>query len=166
RAQYFHPAARGLYYAGSRQETPVYQRSADAPFSFVATGQGVRRPKDPEACWAPICPGMKPHGLRHSLQALIEERGVPKVLVMDRMGHASARDTTSIYSHVTPAMRERLVEILQEAWESALEQRRAMGVKSPVAVVQELLEPSSRLHSRSTPDAKPRLQATGRGRVA
>ncbi|WP_174545663.1 hypothetical protein [Nocardiopsis dassonvillei] len=166
RDRYFHPAARGLYYAGSRQEAPVYQRSADDPFSFVATGQGVRRPKDPEACWAPICPEMKPHGLRHSLQALIEEKGVPKVLVMDRMGHAPGRDTTSVYSHVTPAMREHLVGVLQEAWESALEERRAMGVESPVGVVRELLEPSSRLHSRSTPDVKSRLQTVSRGRVA
>lgn len=166
RDRYFHPAARGTYYAGSRQEVPVYQKTAEDPFSFVATGQGVRRPKDPPACWAPICPGMKPHGLRHSLQALIEEKGVPKVLVMDRMGHAPGRDTTSVYSHVTPAMREHMVGVLQEAWEGTIEARRAMGVESPVAVVRELLDTPSSLHSRSTPDLRSRLQDASRGRVA
>lgn len=166
RGQYFHPAARGLYYAGTRQETPVYQADTEDPFSFVATGQGVRRPESPEACWAPICPGMKPHGLRHSSQALIEERGVPKVMVMDRMGHAPGRDTTSVYSHVTQAMRGQLVGVLQGAWEGALVARRAMGVDSPVAVVGELLKPGSSLHSRSTPDLKSRLREASRGMVA
>lgn len=164
RGQYFHPAARGLYYAGTRQEAPVYQEDVADPFSFVATGQGVRRPKEPEACWAPICPGMKPHGLRHSIQALIEEKGVPKVLVMDRMGHAPGRDTSSVYSHVTPSMREDLVGVLQEAWLGALEQRRQMGVESPVAVVRELLE--SAPHSRFTPDLGSRRRGASRGRVA
>lgn len=158
----FHPAARGMYYAGQAQEFPVFLEQPqdwwdeDTPcppldvMSHVRTGKGIKRPQEPAACWAPICKGMKPHGLRHSGQALLEQAGVPMVMVRDRMGHSEGTSASATYSHVTPEMREQTRAVLQEAWESALVRRRALGVPSHVGLVRELLESGS--HSRSTPD--------------
>lgn len=166
RGQYFLPAARGLYYAGEAQQRPVLQRmredgGAPGVFDAVPAGRGQRRPTDAVSCWAPICPGMKVHGFRHSHRALLEELGIPKVLMDERLGHAD-HSVSARYSHVTAGMRERLVGALQSEWERTVERRRVMGVGSPVGVVEGILG----AHSRSTPDVRSRLQDAGRGRVA
>lgn len=166
RGQFFLPAARGLYYAGEAQQRPVLQRLREdgAPpevFDAVPSGRGRRRPTDAVSCWAPICPGMKAHGLRHSHRTLLEELGTPKVLMDDRLGHADA-SVSARYSHVTSGMRERLMGALQEEWKRTLGRRLSMGAPSPVGVVEGLLG----AHSRSTPDVESRLQGAFRGRVA
>lgn len=179
RPQVFAPAARGQYYEGQRQAYPVYVAQPDDwwdgttegldVMSHVPTGRGVRAPAEPAACWAPICPGMKLHGLRHSAQALYEELGTPPGLVVDRMGHSPGRRPTDTYRHVTQPMRDDLVARLQGELEKSLGQRRAMGVESPVQVVRALMEsgdPFSTVHSRVTPDGKSRLQVAKGGRVA
>lgn len=181
RPQVFAPAARGQYYEGQRQQYPVYLAQPDDwwdggtdsepldVLSHVPTGKGVRAPKQPAACWAPISRGMKVHGLRHSAQALWEELGTPPGLVIDRMGHSPGRRPTDTYRHVTQPMRTDLVGKLQGELEKSLERRRAMGVESPVQVVRDLLEsgdPFGRAHSKVTPDGKSRLQDVSRGRVA
>lgn len=161
RALIFHPAAQGLYYAGTKQEAPVHLLDADDPWSVAPTGKGVRRPKDPAGTWEPICEGMKPHGLRHSHRMLLEDLGTAKVLMDERMGHTDG-SVSARYSHVTPSMRRRLLEGLQERWEECVQERRAMDLESPVSLVKGILEGDS----RSTPDSRPRLQEAGRGRVA
>ena len=165
RYQFFYPAARGAYYAGTNQEMPVYLTDAGDPWSFVGTGKGRRRPTDPAGVWEPVREGMKVHGLRHSHRALLEDLGTPKVLMDERMGHSDAT-VSARYSHVTAAMRTRMCEALQEQWAAALEQRKATGVESPVALVRDLLGQDGGSHSRSTPDLGSRLQGAGRGRVA
>lgn len=172
--QFFYPAARGMYYDGQDQACPVFLEQPEDwwdestpcpeldPFSRVPTGRGVRRPEAPAACWAPIARKMKPHGLRHSAQALLQQAGVHDVMVKDRMGHAEGTSASQTYSHVTPVMREQVLEVLQDAWGQALEGRHRMGVESSVGVVRELLEG----YSRSTPDRKSRLSSAGRGMVA
>mgnify|MGYP001241810973 CR=1 FL=1 len=161
RSHLFGPAAQGEYYAGQRKAFPVYYSEPDDPWSIVPTGKGVRHPADPAGRWEPICVGMKPHGLRHSHRVVLEEVGTPKVLMDDRMGHVD-HSTSARYSHVTPTMRRRLVEALQERWEEAVGQRAALNFESPVPLVNALLG----RHSRSTPDSGSRLQDASRGRVA
>ena len=117
------------------------------------------------ACWAPLAPDLTPHGLRHSHKTLMEEMGTPRPLMDDRMGHRD-HSVAGRYSHPTDGMREQLMEGLSRSWELALEQRRGLGVESPVGVVGELLEASTRGDSRSTPDLRSRLQTGPRGRVA
>lgn len=181
RPQVFAPAARGQYYEGQRQQYPVYLEQPDTwwdesaqhepldVLSHVRTGRGLRAPEAPAACWAPIRPGMKVHGLRHSAQALWEELGTPPGLVVDRMGHSPGRRPTDTYRHVTQPMRSDLMGKLQDQMEKSLERRRSLSMESPVQVVRSLLEsgsPFEESHSKTTPDGKSRLRVASRGRVA
>src|SRR5690606_22503365 len=121
RPQVFAPAARGQYYEGQRQAYPVYLQQPEDwwdettesedldVMSHVPTGRGVRAPQEPAACWAPIRPGMKVHGLRHSAQSLWEELGTPPGLVVERMGHSPGSLPSDVYRHATQPMRDDLV---------------------------------------------------------
>lgn len=42
---------------------------------------------DPERGWSPILPGAVFHGLRHFHKTLLDETGLPEVIVCERMGH-------------------------------------------------------------------------------
>lgn len=161
RARYFYPAARGEFYGGTSQAFPVALADPDDPWSTLHVGKGVRRPAEPEGVWSPVCPGLTVHGLRHSHRALLEEVGTPKVLMDERMGHADP-SISARYSHVTPAMRRDLVERLQGRWMESVSRRAAMNLRSPVPLVEELLE----THSRSTPDRGYRRGGGVQGRVA
>jgi integrase len=91
-----------------------------------------------DACWAPIAPGLTPHGLRHTHKTLMEELGTPSKLMDERMGHEDG-SVQARYSHVTAAMRRQLLEGLTGVWEAALEARRAIVPGSPVDVLDRLL---------------------------
>jgi hypothetical protein len=91
-----------------------------------------------DACWVPIARGLTPHGLRHSHKTLMQELGVPAVLQDERMGHADG-SVQARYSHVTAAMRRRLLENLTGVWDRALAARRELAPRSPVAVLDRLL---------------------------
>lgn len=82
--------------------------------------------------------GLTPHGLRHSRPTLMDELGTPKVLMDERMGHADG-SVQARYSHVTSAMRQRLLDELTERWEASLDARLAMSPRSPVKVLDALL---------------------------
>jgi hypothetical protein len=60
------------------------------------------------------------------------------VLMDERMGHTDG-SISARYAHVTPAMRQRLIAELTAGWETALDARRAMNPRSPVAVLDALL---------------------------
>jgi integrase len=68
-----------------------------------------------EACWLPIAKGLTPHGLRHSHKTAMQELGVPSTLQDDRMGHADG-SVQARYSHITVAMRQRLMNDLAAQW--------------------------------------------------
>ncbi|NYV73650.1 tyrosine-type recombinase/integrase [Streptomyces sp. UH6] len=72
--------------------------------------------------------GMKPHGLRHGHRVWLEEGGIPAPALDERMGH-KVRDGSSVttYRHVTPAMRRRIVSLLQREWEKAEKERRTLA---------------------------------------
>jgi hypothetical protein len=69
---------------------------------------------------------------------MMEEIGVPKKLQDDRMGHADG-SVQARYSHITTAMRQRLISDLAAQWEKALQVRKAMSPDSPVQALHRLL---------------------------
>jgi integrase len=91
-----------------------------------------------EACWVPVAPGLTPHGLRHGHKTMMEELGTPAKLMDDRMGHEDG-SVQSRYSHITALMRAALLDSLTRCWLAALDARRAMSPRSPVAVLDRLL---------------------------
>jgi integrase len=72
---------------------------------------------DPDAGIPPILAGMHFHDLRHTHKTWLIEDGIPEIAQARRLGHRLG-GVRGIYSHVTPAMRQRLVEALQRRWES------------------------------------------------
>jgi hypothetical protein len=68
----------------------------------------------------------------------MEDLGTEKVLMDERMGHIDG-SISARYTHVTPGMRERLKGGLTEQWETALDARRGLHPRSPVAVLDRLL---------------------------
>ena len=91
-----------------------------------------------DACWLPIAPRLTPHGLRHAHKTLLDELATPAQLADERMGHLDG-SVQARYSHVTASMRHRLLAGLTEVWEAALEARRTISPRSPVAVLDRLL---------------------------
>jgi integrase len=72
---------------------------------------------DPDAGVPPILAGMHFHDLRHTHKTWLIEDGIPEIAQARRLGHRLG-GVRGIYSHVTPAMQQRLVEALQRRWES------------------------------------------------
>lgn len=70
---------------------------------------------DPARGWPPIVTGAVFHGLRHFHKTLLDEAGHPDVIVHERMGHQMP-GIGGVYSHVTDAMRKRLITDLQHRW--------------------------------------------------
>jgi hypothetical protein len=87
----------------------------------------------------PIASGLTPHGLRHSHKTQMQEIGVPAVLQDGRMGHFDG-SVQARYSHITPAMRLQFLAQLTGLWEAALDARLVMASRSPVVVLDRLLE--------------------------
>jgi hypothetical protein len=59
--------------------------------------------------------------------------------VRERMGHEDG-SVQARYTHVTAEMRRRLLDALTERYEVALDARRAMNSRSPVAVLDAFLK--------------------------
>lgn len=68
--------------------------------------------------WAPIQREMHFHDLRHTHETWLVEDQVPRVLRLQRLGH-KRKDIDDFYSHVTPAMRERMLAGLQQRWDGS-----------------------------------------------
>jgi integrase len=135
----FHPAVNGSYPARApRPARPV--PIIGEPFPGVPV-RGRNASGRADACWTPIAAGMTPHGMRHTHKTLMEELGVPKKLMDERMGHADG-SVGERYSHVTALMRQRLLDDLTAALQASLAQRRSMCAGSPVAVLDRLLRES------------------------
>lgn len=65
--------------------------------------------------------------------------GVPQRLKDDRMGHLDG-SVSARYSRITTAMRQALCDGLTERWDAALHARKALAPRSPVAVLDRLLQ--------------------------
>jgi len=71
---------------------------------------------DPERGWPPLNRELHFHDLRHTHETWLVEDDVPRVLRLQRLGH-KRKDIDDFYSHVTDAMRDRMLDALQRRWE-------------------------------------------------
>lgn len=112
--------------------------------------------------WLPIEADLTPHGLRHSHKSLMVELRTPEVLSHERLGHVLG-GIGGVYSHTTPAMRAELCADLTRCWEEALDARAAMCPRSPVAVLDTLLEARAGKKKGDDPDKIVSQNSPGRG---
>jgi integrase len=73
---------------------------------------------DPDAGVPPILAGMHFHDLRHTHKTWLIEDDIPEVAQAKRLGHRLP-GVRGIYSHVTPAMVQHIVDALEHRWTSA-----------------------------------------------
>jgi integrase len=71
------------------------------------------------APFAPVCPGLRFHDLRHSHKTMLVELGVPEALQDERLGHRP-RGAHAVYDHTTTAMRKPMISGLERIWADAL----------------------------------------------
>ncbi|MGA5130837.1 tyrosine-type recombinase/integrase [Streptomyces olivoreticuli] len=131
------PAVSGWYPKKGEQEArPVPLLASPWP-GLPLRGRGADARA--EACWAPIAPGLTPHGLgRHTHKTRLRALRTPPKLINERLGHADG-SVQDRYDHITPEMRQELLEGLTREWEQALDARLALCPRSPVAVLDRLL---------------------------
>ncbi len=96
------PGARGGF-----QRRSNFNRRAWTPAVAGDPGRGI----------PPILEGMHFHDLRHTHKTWLIEDGIPEIAQARRLGHRLG-GVRGIYSHVTPAMRQRLTDALQQRWEA------------------------------------------------
>jgi integrase len=94
------PGARGGF-----QRRSNFNRRAWSP---AVTG-------DPAAGLPTVLTGMHFHDLRHIHKTWLIEDGIPEIAQARRLGHRLGGGR-GIYSHVTPAMRQRTVDALEARW--------------------------------------------------
>jgi integrase len=137
----FQPAATGSYPRKAPRPVQPVPVVADPWPGVPVRGRGAAGRAD--ACWVPIAPGLTPHGLRHSYKTLMIELGTPATLMDAQMGHADG-SVQALYSHITPEMIRRLLDGLTKIWEVALDARRELNPRSPVTVLDRLLQERQR----------------------
>ena len=154
RREAFTPAASGWYpQRGTREPArPVCLRADPWPGTVI---RGRWSAAQAEACWTPVATGLTPHGLRHCHRTWMEDIGTRRVLMDERMGHLDG-SVSARYAHVTPGMRTRLLAGLTELWEDALSARLELCPRSPVAVLDRLLqEHAQKIISPDSPNSLP-----------
>jgi integrase len=139
------PAVEGRRPVDKGDAKPVYVRVEGLPWPgrpVVGRNNAARA----EAAWLAIEPGLTPHGLRHSHKTWMIDDGIPEVASFERLRHKLG-GIRGVYSHVTPEMRQRILDGLEERWQGALEQRAAIDIsagrepRSAVPLLDKLLEP-------------------------
>ncbi|MEU9400606.1 LacI family DNA-binding transcriptional regulator [Streptomyces sp. NPDC048242] len=133
----FAPAATGWYPKKAPAEAHPVPVAAEPWPGVPVRGRGAAARA--EACWVPIKDKLTRHGLRHGHRTLLEELGVPKVLIDDRMGHEDG-SVSAIYTHITDSMRATMVDALTEVWYRTLDERLALAPRSAVRALDVLLQ--------------------------
>src|SRR5581483_2271700 len=119
------------------------------------------------ASWLPLVPGLTPHGWRHTHEVWMDEDHIPDVLQRERLGHEKERSdrgrskTTRRYQHVSDGMRAELRQALQMRWEMGLMQRAELAPRSPLGVLDKLLEPYRRGRQAASGSAVGRGSGSG-----
>ncbi|MGW3110513.1 LacI family DNA-binding transcriptional regulator [Streptomyces sp. NPDC001091] len=133
----FTPAATGWYPKKAPADPHPVPVSAGPWPGVPVRGRGAAARA--EACWMPIKDKLTRHGLRHGHRTLLEELGVPKVLIDERLGHEDG-SVSAIYTHITDSMRATMVAGLTEVWLRSLDERLALAPRSAVHALDVLLQ--------------------------
>jgi integrase len=72
---------------------------------------------DPRVRTGPVITGMHFHDLRHTHKTWLIEDDIPEIAQAKRLGH-TVPGVRGIYSHVTPAMVDRITAVLQARWQT------------------------------------------------
>jgi integrase len=70
---------------------------------------------NPRTHTGPVIEGMHFHDLRHTHKTWLIEDDIPEIAQAKRLGHRLP-GVRGIYSHVTPAMNQRIVDTLEHRW--------------------------------------------------
>jgi integrase len=70
--------------------------------------------------------GRRIHLMRHAHSPMLEEMGVPAVAIEERLGHV-LQGVRGLYSDVTPAMEQKIIDVLQKRWEKTERRRQALS---------------------------------------
>ncbi len=152
-ARVFRPAADGVYPAEKRRRgyhtDPWRVHCSREPFPGIPVPvAGMHRAKAEqlaECCWAPLVPGLTPHGLRHGHQTAMRRDRVPRVLRRDRLGHGTSGDIADHYTHIDKEMIDDMLARQTRRWQAAVTRRaridRDRGAEpcSPVPALDEWL---------------------------
>ncbi|MFS0694330.1 LacI family DNA-binding transcriptional regulator [Streptomyces nitrosporeus] len=151
RSRVTEPAASGWYpkHGASDPARPVCVVAGDQWPGTVVRGRWSAT--QATACWAPVAGGLTNHGFRHCHSTWLEDLGTPSVLIDERMGHLDG-SVSARYKHITQGMRDRMLAGLSQLWAESLAARAALSPRSPVAVLDRLLqERSAHLLSQNSP---------------
>jgi hypothetical protein len=121
------------------------------------------------ATWLPVLPALMPHDLRHGHQTWMEEAGTSDLLRSERIGH-EVPGMRGVYGHVSPAMRAELKAMLEEPWESSLNDRIRPSPRSMIPALDVLLaaqrEPATKIGSQNRTPPLPESEQTDQGHTA
>jgi integrase len=133
------PAAEGLHPMREGVRRPVYVIAEPWPGLPIRKGNRRQKAADmADGTWPDLVGKFKPHDNRHTHATWLENSDVPRVLQMDRRGHAmSGMDAT--YLHVTDEMRQHLCDFLQGLWNTAMAERYALASRSAVPLLDTVL---------------------------
>ena len=133
------PAAEGLHPLRNGVRQPVYVTAEPWPGIPIRRGNRKQKAADMAAgAWPNLTGKFKPHDDRHSHATWLDNAGLSKVIQMDRRGHAM-QGMDRVYMHVTPEMRQRLCDVLEELWQAAVAQRYKIDTHSHVALLDHIL---------------------------
>jgi integrase len=137
--RYLTPAAEGLYPVRNGIRRPVYVTAEPWPGLPIRQGNKKTRAADlADATWPNLIGKFKPHDDRHSHATWLDAANLHKVIQMDRRGHAMP-GMDAVYNHITLEMRQRLCDVLEDLWRSAIDQRRELAPRSTVEILDRLL---------------------------
>jgi integrase len=133
------PAAEGLHPLRKGVRQPVYVTAEPWPGIPIRRGNRKQKAADMAAgTWPNLVGKFKPHDDRHTHATWLDNAGLSKVIQMDRRGHAM-QGMDRVYMHVTPEMRQRLCDVLQDLWQAAVAQRYKIHTHSRVAMLDSIL---------------------------
>lgn len=137
--RYLTPAAEGLHPARKGVRRPVYVTAEPWPGIPIRKGNRKAKAADmAEATWPNLTGKFKPHDDRHTHATWLDNADLHKVVQMDRRGHAMP-GMDAIYTHVTPEMRQRLCDALEQLWQDAVAQRYELANRSAVPLLNQIL---------------------------
>jgi integrase len=107
---------------------------------------------DPGKRAGPVLPGFTFHEGRHTHRTWLAEDGIPEVARAARLGH-KMRGMANVYEHVTPEMKRRVLDALQQRWEASLLALRPRERERLIALVPHLEETINELTARQRAEA-------------